>query len=212
MIRIHKIFLATLFLIVSATLLFSQDTAETDSVSAQIKMQDIDRPHSIGSSLFMLGNFAPGDPPYYFQLNYGYRYNLREAIIVEAISWTYYGPLGTYESSEELYPGKVRAYGIGVGYQRFYWKNLYSTVQATPFLQQFFDSEDEKIQKGFQLFLQLRIGYRFEFFKKRWFIEPSVAFNYWPINTNFPTSFEEIEEGAPNYYLFEPGLHFGYRF
>ena len=31
------------------------------------------RRHSIGSSLFLLGNFAAGDPVYFFQLNYGYR-------------------------------------------------------------------------------------------------------------------------------------------
>jgi len=160
----------------------------------------------------MLGNFAKGDPPYYFQLNYGYQFNRKDVLIIEAISWTYYEPLGTYENSDEKYPGKVRAFGIGLGYQRFHWKKLYSTVQATPFLQKFYDEGDNFIQNGFQLFLQLRIGYRFEFFKKRWFLEPSVVFNYWPINTNFPPSFEAVESGAPNYYLFEPGLHFGYRF
>ncbi len=95
-------------------------------------------------------------------MNYGYQPTRKDVIIVEAITWTYYEPLGTYESSEELYPGKVRALGIGVGYQR-------------------------------------------------WFLEPSVAFNYWPVNTNFPTSFDEIESGSPDYFLFEPGLHFGFK-
>ncbi len=89
---------------------------------------------------------------------------------------------------------------------------MYSTVQATPFIQQFFDSENNRIQDGFQLFLQLRLGYRVEFFQRRWFLEPSVAFNYWPVNTDFPDSFEDIESGSPNYFLFEPGLHFGYKF
>ncbi len=179
----------------------------TSAFSGEISFQ-----HSIGSTLFLLGNFAPGDPPYFFQLNYGYQFAPEKIIIFEAITWTYYEPLGTYGSSDELYPGKIEAYGLGAGYQRFYWKNLYSTVQATPFLQQFFDSEDEKIQTGFQLYLQLRVGYRFEFFKKRWFLEPSLAFNYWPVNTNFPTPFKDVEGDAPNYFLFEPGLHFGYRF
>ncbi len=182
------------------------------SITTVFAQVDVERKHSIGSSVFLLGNLAPGDPPYFFQINYGYYLSPKDVIISETITWTYYEPLGTYGDSDELYPGKVRAIGIGVGYQRFHWKRLYTTIQTTPFLQTFLDEEDEKIQNGFQLYTQLRIGYRFELFKNSWFIEPSVAFNYWPINTNFPESFDAREEDAPNYFLFEPGLHFGYRF
>ena len=191
---------------------FNQTLAQSTVGSGQADTFESKWRHSIGSSLFLLGNFAPGDPPYFFQLNYGNHITPKDAVIVEAITWTYYEPLGTYGSSDELYPGKVRAFGVGVGHQRFHWKKLYSTLQATPFLQQFYDEKDEKIQNGFQLYLQLRIGYRFEFFNKRWFVEPSAAFNYWPINTNFPQDFKEIEKDSPNYYLFEPGLHFGFKF
>ncbi len=203
--------LSVLIFILSITLSFSQVFAQTDFKSIQIEKQNINRQHSIGSSLFLLGNLAPGDSPNFFQLNYGYQFTPKDIIIVEALTWTYYEPLGTYGSSDKHYPGKIRAYGIGVGYQHFFWKKLYSTVQATPFLQQFLDKQNNKIQNGFQLYLQFRLGYRFEFFNQRWFLEPSVAFNYWPINTNFPNSFKAIEKGAPNY-AFEPGLHFGFRF
>ena len=133
--KINKILLLFLFFILSNTLVFSQNITKTDSESAHIGEQDIKWRHSLGSTIFLLGNFAPGDPPYFFQLNYGNHLTLKDVIIVEAITWTYYEPLSTYESSDELYPGKIRAFGIGVGYQRFHWKNLYSTVQATPFLQ-----------------------------------------------------------------------------
>jgi hypothetical protein len=204
--------LSIFIFVLSYTLAFSHVLAQTDSKSAQIEKQDLIRRHSIGSTVFLLGNLAPGDPPYYFQLNYGYQLTRKDIFVIEAITWTYYEPLGTYGSSDEQYPGKVRAYGIGAGYKRFLWKNLYSKIQAIPFLQQFFDAEDKIIQNGFQLYLQLRLGYRFEFFKQRWFVEPSVAFNYWPVNTNFPASFKEIERGKPDYFLFEPGLHFGFRF
>ena len=201
----------TLIFALSITLAFSQDLTQTDSVSVQIEKQDINRRHSIGSSLFLLGNFAPGDPVYFFQLNYGCQLTQKDFIIVEAITWTYYEPLGTYGSSEEFYPGKVRACGVGLGYQRFLWKNLYTTVEPTFFLQQFYDTDDNKIQKGFQLYLQLILGYRFEFFKKRLFVEPAYALKYWPVNTNFPASFAAIEKGAPKY-KFEPSLNFGFRF
>lgn len=200
---------STLIIVLSIASVFNQAFAQSDLESAQ----DLNRRHYIGSSLFVLaGNLAPGDPPHYFQVNYGHQPTLKDVIIAEAITRTYYEPLGTYESSEREYPGKISAYGIGVGYQRFLWNGLYSRFKATPFLQRFSDEEDKHIQNGFQLFLVARLGYRFEFFNQRWFLEPSVAFNYWPINTNFPDSFKEIESGKPNYFLFEPGLHFGYMF
>ena len=194
-----------------ATMGFSQNIAQTDSLSILPENKDIFLKHSIGSSLFMLGNFAPGDPPYFFQLNYGYRLTAKDNLICEAVTWTYCEPLGTYGSSEELYPGKVRALGVGIGYQRFHWKNLFTTVEATPFLQQFYDTDNEKIQKGFQVYLQFIFGYRFEFFKKRVFIEPAYALKYWPVNTNIPASFAAIESGKPKY-IFEPSLNFGFKF
>jgi hypothetical protein len=164
----------------------------------------------IGSSFLVLANFLP-DPPSFYQLNYGYMVTKKDAIIAEAITWTYSEPLGTYPDSKELYPGKVGAYGIGLGYQRFVWKKLYATVEPTLFLQQFYDMDNKKIQKGFQLYLQFILGYRFEFFKKRLFIEPAYAIKYWPVNTNFPASFAAIESGAPKYKC-EPSLNFGFSF
>ena len=208
-----KLILATLILVLLITITVNQVFAQTDSEAGKNQMDESFKRHTIGSSLFLLFNLEKEDNPVrFFQLNYGNRISQQEEIIVEAITWTYYEPLGSYGSSEELYPGKVRAFGLGVGYKRFLWKSFYMTAQATPFLQQFFDKEDKKIQKGFQLYLQTRLGYRFEFFNHRWFIEPSVACNYWPVNTNFPEDFQEIEDGNANYFLFEPGLHFGFRF
>jgi hypothetical protein len=197
------------FLILFFTTLAFQVFAQTDSSSGQAEKQNVKNRHSAGSSLLLLGNI--GDSVRYMQLNYGYRLSLKDNIIVEAITWTYYEPLGTYMHSKEFYPGKVRAYGIGLGYQRFHWRNLFTTVEPTFFLQQFYDSDGNKIHKGFQLYLQFIAGYRFEFFKKRLFVEPAIALKYWPVNTNFPASFAAIESGAPKY-KFEPGLNFGFRF
>jgi len=172
------------------------------------KKADLKR-HSVGSTFFLLGNIR--DSVRFMQLNYGYRLTPKDNLIVEAITWTYFEPLGTYGSSEDFYPGKVRAYGIGLGYQRFWWKNLFTTVEPTFFLQQFYDTDDTKIQKGFQLYLQFIVGYRFEFFNKRVFVEPAYAIKYWPVDTNFPESFAAIESGAPKY-KFEPALNFGFMF
>ena len=135
----------------------------------------------------------------------------KDVIIVEAWTWTVYEPIGTYGDPDNLYPGKIISYGIGAGYQRFHWKNLYTTIEATPLVQQYYDSDDDKIEKGLQLYCQLITGYRFEFYNKRLFIEPAMALKYWPVDTNYPESFAEIEEGTPNH-IFEPSLIFGFRF
>ena len=202
--------LSALILVLSVTFAFGQNNSPSDSLSSQTDKHIVKYRHSIGSSLFMLYNFFPESADFY-QLSYGYQLTQKDNIIVEAITWTYYEPLGTYGNSEEMYPGKVIAFGVGVGYQRFHWKGLFTSAVATPFLQQFYDEDGEKIQNGFQLYLQFILGYRFEFFNKRWYVEPAYAFKYWPVNTNFPASFEEIESGAPNY-KFEPSLNFGFKF
>lgn len=185
-----------------ATFSFGQNNLETKNT---IKYK-----HSIGSSLFMLGNLLDDSPEYYL-LTYGYRLTKKDRIFVEFNTWKYYEPLGTYTKSKEVYPGSVRAFGVGVGYQRFHWKGVFTTVQATPFIKQYYDVNDNKIQKGFQLYLQLVAGYRFQFFKKRFYLEPAYALKYWPVDTNYPTNFSKIEEGKPKY-IFEPSLNFGFKF
>ncbi len=208
-VRILKGTLVILFFTLFITLAFGKDYSWPGSESVNKKGEDLTRRHFIGSTLFLLGNVR--DSVNYLQVNYGYQLSQKEFITAEAITWTYYEPLGTYMNSKEYYPGKVRAYGIGLGYKRFLWKNLFATVEPTFFLQQYYDKDDKKIQNGFQLYLQLILGYRFEFFKKRLFIEPAFALKYWPVNTNFPAPFEAIESGAPEY-KFEPSLNFGFRF
>lgn len=189
------------------TLLF---VACTSLVMAQADPEEPKYRHSIGSSLFMLGNLFP-DSPDYILLTYGYRLTQRDRIYAEFNTWKYAEPLGTYGKSEEFYPGFVRASGIGLGYQRFFWKGAYAAVSATSFLKQYHDANDDKTQKGFQLYTQLIAGYRFAFFQERFYIEPAIAMKYWPIDTNLPSDVAEIEEGAPNY-IPEPSLNIGVRF
>ncbi len=81
-----------------------------------------------------------------------------------------------------------------------------------PLLQRYVDENEVRIQDGFQLFLTFRMGYHVSLFRDRFFLEPSVAFTHWPFNTNVPAAFAEKESKWPDYFLFEPGLHFGVRF
>lgn len=201
-----KLIFNILLLVSMHPVLFGQvDKAKMTPIEDEIKYR-----HSLGSSFFMLGNLLEDSPDYYL-LTYGFLFTPKDRVFAEFNTWKYAEPLGTYGKSEEDYPGFVRASGIGIGYQRFYWKGVFSTVQATSFLKQYHDTDGAKTQKGFQLYLQFVAGYQFNFLKNRLYIEPAYALKYWPVDTNFPNGFEEIEAGTPKY-IFEPSLNFGFRF
>ena len=205
-----KIIILTIILAINTSAAFSQNQNQADSISAKYNTLVLKHRHSIGVSLFMLYNFFPESADYY-QINYSYQLTQKDYILADIRTWKYNEPIGTYGSSDELYPGKVRAYGVTFGYKRFLWKNLTTTIEATNFLQQFYDENNTKTQKGYQLYLAGIVGYRLEFFKKRWFIEPGYAIKYWPVNTNFPDDFAAIEKGKPKY-IFEPHLNIGFKF
>jgi hypothetical protein len=198
----------------SKLLVFLFMTSLSVSYSQTNKQDSVYRKHFVSTSLWSIANLFP-EPADFYELNYGYRLTPKSAIILNATTWKYWEPLGIPLISDkkykhiEDYPGYVRAYGVGIIYQRFLWKQVYSSIHTNTFLQNFYDEQNEKIQSGFQLYLQARIGYRLNMFKNRLFLEPSLSFNYWPINTNFPDSFLEKEKNWPNYFLFEPHLNFG---
>jgi len=171
----------------------------------------------VGSSLFMLANAMPEDPPSFYQLNIGHWLTPRDVVSVELITWRYSQPLGIpYGSSrganEETYPGFVRGTGAGVAYQRFLWRGVYSAIHATALRQDYQDPDKKSVQQGFQLFTALRLGYHVDFFNRRLFVQPSIAITHWPINTNAPTAFREMDDKWPSYFIGEPGLHVGARF
>ncbi|QHI36095.1 hypothetical protein IMCC3317_14490 [Kordia antarctica] len=206
-----KIFIyVSLFMLSFLTVNSQNDTVSSDK--KDVKQWDC----FIGSSLFVLGNLA-SDPPNFYQINLGYRITQRDVISIEAITWTYYGPLGRpygpdHGDAASDFPGKVRAIGAGLAYQRFLWKQGYAQVHMTALNQNYLDLSGDKIQSGFQLFTALRVGYQFKFLKNRFFIEPSLAVTFWPVNTNLPDSFQAQEDRFNNYFIGEPGLHFGYNF
>jgi hypothetical protein len=173
--------------------------------------------HFVSTSAFMLGNLLP-EPPNYAQLNYGHRFTDADTLLVEAITWTYYAPLGIpygpdFEAPQHDYPGSVQGFGVGLAYQRYWWEGLFTTLHATPFLQVYRDEAGEHIQDGFQLFMALRVGYHFAFGEGGWFfVEPSIAGTAWPVITNMPDGFVEREEQWPSFFLLEPGLNFGVSF
>ena len=172
----------------------------------------------VGSSLFVLGNLSPVNPPDFAQLNLGYRITGKDIISIELITWKYAWPLGinpffnkSYGKPEEKFPGYIRDYGIAIVYQRYFWKGIYAAVHVMPMWQTFVNDNGNKVDNGFHIFNSYRIGYHIKIFKDKLFIQPSLGIAGRPYYTEMPNGFKEKEDKWPKYTP-EPGLHFGYNF
>jgi hypothetical protein len=172
----------------------------------------------IGSSAFMLFNLIPveNNPPHFAQLNLGLRLSPRDAVSLELNTWRYAWPLGIpwgedFEAEGEEYPGYIRDFGIGLVYQRFLWRGAYAAVHAMNALQTYTRDDGESAGVGYMLFLTYRAGYHLDL-GKRFFLEPSVAATHWPVRASVPAAFRAVDAPWNNYFLFEPGLHFGFEF
>jgi hypothetical protein len=175
----------------------------------------------VGSTLLMLGNFIPNDPnaPEFIQLNVGYRITPKNVVFLEFKTSKFNWPLGMpweeivdEQRAQYNFPGYVRQYVLGVAYNRFWWKGLYTAVHAMNAFQTYRNVDKTKITNGYTLFMTYRLGYQVKLFKNRFFFEPSIGITHWPIKTNTPESFKLEESKWPKYFGYEPGLHFGFNF
>lgn len=205
----RKILWVGLALMLASSLEVNAQYAKTDSTYKR---------WFVGSTLFLLGNFATTNNPEFVQLNLGYRITGKDVISLELITWKYAWPLGInplfnelYGTPEEKFPGYIRDYGIGIAYQRFFWKGLYIAVHVMPMWQTFVNDNGNKIDNGFHIFNTNRVGYHIKLFKDRFFIEPSIGIAGRPYHTEMPDGFKQKDDKWP-LYTFEFGLHFGYKF
>lgn len=171
----------------------------------------------VGSTFLMLGNFDKTNPPEFVQVNVGYRITPKHVVSFEFKRSIYAWPLGipwgpSFDAPGKNYPGHARILAPTIAYQHFWWKGAYTSVHALNAFEKYFDEDKKKIGNGYTLYLTFRAGYQLKFFKNRFFFEPSIGLTYWPIRTNVPESFKAVERKWPNYFPFEPGLHFGYNF
>lgn len=204
-----KILIIGLVLMMTSLLELSAQSAKPDSTYKK---------WFVGSSLLMLGNLIPDDPnsPEYVQLNIGYRITPKNVVSFEFKRSIYAWPLGipfgpSFDAPGLNYPGHVRILAPTLGYHRFWWKGVYTSVHALNAFEKYMDKNKKKIGNGYTLYLNFHLGYQFKFFKNRFFFEPAIGCSYWPVRTNVPESFKLAEKKWPNYFI-QPGLHFGYNF
>ena len=188
-------------------------------LNAQYSKQDTTyKKYFVGSTFFMLGNFAKVNNPEFVQLNLGYRLTEKDVVSLELKTWKYAWSLGIppygefFEIPEEEFPGHIREFGVAVAYQRYLWKGLYAGVHVMNAFQKFVDEGGQKIDNGFQIFNTYRVGYHFKLFNDRFFIEPSIAITHRPYHTEMPEAFKQMDDKWNKFLLGEPGLHFGYNF
>jgi hypothetical protein len=171
----------------------------------------------VGSTLLLFGNFSKVNNPEFIQLHVGYRITPKDVVSFEFKRSIYSWPLGipwgpTFDAPGLNYPGHARILTPTLAYQRFWWKGVYTSVHALNAFEKYVNEDKKKIGNGYTLYLTFRFGYQLKFFKNRFFFEPSMGLSYWPVRLHVPESFKAVENKWPNYFPFEPGLHFGFNF
>ncbi|WP_113636886.1 hypothetical protein [Nubsella zeaxanthinifaciens] len=191
--------------------------ASTLPIKAQNSVQDsTSKKWFIGSTFLLLGNFDKTNNPAYVQLNAGYRITPKDVVHVRFKRSVYAWPLGipfgpSFDAPGLNYPGSARIIAPQIGYQRFWWKGIYTSLYALNAFEKYMDEDKKKLGNGFTLYLDFYLGYQFKFLKNRFFFEPAIGCSYWPLRTNVPASFKLVEKKWPNYFI-QPGLDFGFNF
>ncbi len=203
----------TIALVSSVCLLFSQ------SSETRKKQEKIERQFSVSTTYYSFMNFEKEETnTHHYEFHFGYQLTPKDKIGIKFATWKMYAPMGMPMQEQlsfnenNFYPGRLRETGIGITYQRLIWKGLFATVEVLPQLKTYFDENNKKIGNGFKLYSSYHVGYHLSFFKNRFYIEPQVHCQYWPIDTNTPASFKSIDKKWHNYFLFEPNLYIGFKF
>lgn len=212
--RIAIALLFALFL----TLAFSQNQSQTSKSSAIGTVPD--HKFSVSTPYLTFLNFGPEETnTHHYELHFKYRITPKDKIGIKVATWKLFQPMGmplldALEMKEsESYPGRLREIGIGITYQRILWKGLFAQIEILLQWKMYLDENNKKIDDGFKLYTSYHLGYHISLFKNRFYIEPQIHCNYWPIDTKAPQGFKEKDDKwNNNYFLFEPNLYIGINF
>ncbi len=176
--------------------------------------------YSVLTTWLTFSNF--GDPETntsHYEIRLAYQLTSKDQIGVKLTTWKLFAPLGIdiwdsdFLDREFFFPGRLRETGLGVTYQRKLWKGLFATLEILPQYTSYLDENEQKIGNGFKLYNSYHLGYHIPLFKKgRFYVEPQLHVNHWPINTNVPEDFRALEDMWDNCFLIEPNIYFGIKF
>jgi hypothetical protein len=155
---------------------------------------------------------------HHYEFHFGYKLTTNDRIEIKVATWKLFAPMGIqlwdplFLKESEFFPGRLRESGIGITYQRLLWKGLFAQIEILPLWKTYLDEDEKKIDDGFKLYTSYHLGYHISIFKNRFYIEPQIHCNYWPIDSKAQQAFQEKEDKWNNYFLFEPNLYLGVKF
>lgn len=215
--RKMKKLVTTLLIIVFATMAFGQNPSKKVRETANGPVPD--HKFSVGTTWLTFLNFEEEKTnTHHYEFHLGYQLTTKDKIGIKVASWKLFAPMGIpmwdplFQDESEFFPGRLAEFGVGVTYQRMLWKGLFTTVEVLPLHKSYLDENKKEIGEGFKLYTTFHLGYHIRLLKNRFYIEPQIHCNYWPIDTNIPQGFKEIETKWNNYFLFEPNLYIGVNF
>jgi hypothetical protein len=99
------------------------------------------------------------------------------------------------------YPGYALVFPCSVGYKLYLWQDLFVGLFVSPQYLVYFDNNAQYLASGFQLFLQLQVGYRFDIeilglpaYLKLW---AEVKWEAYYHDQDAPQSFQDINRQSP---------------
>jgi len=213
-----KLFLTTLVIALFAIQAFSQNPSQKakSSVNDSVPYHKF----SVSTTYLTFANFGQEKTnTHHYEFHFGYKLTPKDKIDIKVATWKLFAPMGIqlwdplFLKESEFLPGRLRESGIGVTYQRILWKGLFTQIEILPLWKIYLDENNKKIGDGFKLYTTYHLGYHIPLFNNRFYIEPQVHCNYWPIDTKGPQGFEEKEnKWKNNYFLFEPNIFIGVNF
>lgn len=212
-----KMTLLTLIFVLSVALASSQNP--TPTVSSNSKATVPAYKFSVSTTWMIFDNFGPEEKnTHMYEFHFGYKITPKDKIGIKAATWKLFAPMGIplwdplFQKESGFYPGRLRESGVGITYQRLLWQGLFTQIEILPLWKTYLDENNKKIDDGFKLYTSYHLGYHIPLFKNRFYIEPQIHCNYWPIDTKGPQGFDEKESRWNNYFLFEPNLFIGVNF
>ncbi|MGE0076352.1 MAG: hypothetical protein AB7S48_00680 [Bacteroidales bacterium] len=87
--------------------------------------------------------------------------------------------------------GNTNSPALIIGYRRFLWKRLYTEYELWPCYDEFYEKNENKYYKGFDLWNEFRLGYQFNFRIKEFpmFVNVAWPFGFGLYSSNKPESF-----------------------
>jgi hypothetical protein len=112
--------------------------------------------------------------------------------------------------------GNTNSPGLLIGYRRYLWKKLYAEYEIWPCYDEFYEKNEDRYYKGFDLWNEFRVGYQFNFKIKDvpLFINVAWPFGFGLYSTNKPDSFyDRMDQSFGDKYFFHfPLIFTGFKF